>query len=896
MSQFARVDTSILGTKLFRPLLRQNAVPRPGLSKLLDEAVAQNHGIAIISAPAGYGKTTLVVDWLERSSLPSAWLSLDEQDNDLKRFIDYLISAISAIEPGFGETTSGLLKSAQSDKPETFFVPLINEILAIPKKLVLILDDYYFIDEQRIHSGVDYLLQHRPPNLFLVLVTRSDPPLSLVQLRAKGAVTEIRSRDLRFSAGETKVFLNMSMGLGLDDDSIRALETRTEGWAAGLQLAGLSLSGRSGAQIQTHINSFGGSHRDIVDYLGHEVLALQREELRSFLIHTSVLDRLCGPLCDEMLGIDNGQSILLELEQSNLFLIPLDDHREWYRYHHLFKDFLRGRLDTQKASELHNKAAQWLERHGFPTEAVEHLLNAGHMDAAASLVARTSDSLLQSGRLMTITSWLDKLPGNLIKTDGILATTKALILLFMGKTEETAQYIDAAEAYYQKAPDVRGSGRFLILQSAYQFAGGDPADTARVEKIVTLLESGLERIEEGDSFSRGLALILLGETKYWCGDIEESVEWLEKAVDFGDRSNLPVVAMGAISDLVSVLNRQGRRSEAEGVCRNAIAKYHGEEVIPPPVAAFAYGLLGDLEYEANNIDAAEELLRKGLDLGRRLGIDFTSQSKLPYVHLARGDPEKALGINREALNDASSGGYQKGVIAFDVVDADIRVKTGDLVGAKSWIETIDIDSCLGHLTDCFHEERSFIFVRYQLSMQNTAEAIRVLGTHRKWAQKYGFVASLITNALLHVRAHLSDRREEQALGKLKEAIALAKSERYYRRFLDEDIPLESFLPRLSPGEQTFVQECLRVRSESVEQEPVGWKTTSGDIGGTAESLSKREIEILSLIADGLSNQEIAERSFIAVSTVKTHINNIYGKLDVRNRAQAIRKAQTLHII
>jgi LuxR family maltose regulon positive regulatory protein len=889
------MEIPVLETKLFEPSQLRSTVSRVRLVNELEEGVERKRKMSLVSAPAGYGKTTLVADWLHQGERPFTWLSLDERDNDRSRFLRYIVAAMRKIDLRLGEAVMDLLKSVQVVPFESLLVLLINEVIRLSSTLILVLDDYYSIHNEQIHAGLDFLLRNLPPNMHLVVITRHDPPVSLARLRVEDQVTEIRAEDLRFMPDEAAEFFHRSMDLALNPEEIELLETRTEGWIAGLQLAGLSIRGRDQRLIANFLQSFGGKHRDVMEYLGNEVLCLQGDEVRDFLTKTAVLNRMTGSLCDALTGRKDGQALLLQLEQANLFLVPLDDQRLWYRYHHLFGDFLRAGLDAGVISELHRRASRWFEQRSLKNEAIDHALQGDDTSTAARLIEEAFDQILQGGYLSTLIDWLEKLPDNLVRASGRLVTNKSLILLLIGQHQLAESYVEAAELLYKESPDMAGSARFLIARSALRFVKTDPADTEEIRKISLQLEQALDSIAKEDELSLGVALILLGEIRSWAGDLEGAAKSLKEAITLGQRSDQAMVTLGALSDLVFILNnRQGKRSEAAAICRKFVSKYESIPSNPPPIATVAYGLLGDLEYETNHLDVAEELLGKGLELSRHLGVDISGQSKLVSLYLARGETDRANRLIQEALENAGRASYQKWVSVYRSAEADFHIRQGNLDTVSDWIGELDIDDILPRLWDCGREYQCLTYVRYQIARRNHREAMRILESHLNWASKNGFVRSLITNGLLRSRVYTDAGDRELALESLKRAVELAAPQEYYRAFLDEDLPLVDLLRRSSFPQQQFVEKLLAYAVQDYSRsapEETGKKASL-----LSEPLSEREEEILRYIESGLTNREIADRCYIALSTVKTHINNIYGKLDVRNRTQALARARELSLL
>ncbi|MBN1978105.1 MAG: hypothetical protein JW918_11980 [Anaerolineae bacterium] len=467
------MPTPLLTTKLYIPPPRPDLVPRLRLVERLDDGLRLGHRLTLIAAPAGFGKTTLATEWIHTleahrdAPLQVAWLSLDEGDNDPARFFTYLIAALRQLDTGVCQATQSLLGSPQMPPTESLATTLVNDIAAIPSPFVLVLDDYQLIHNALIHDALAFLLDHQPPHMHLLVATRTDPPLSLPRLRVRGHVTEVRADDLRFTEEEAATFLNRALRLELDAEDIAALEARTEGWIAGLQLAALSMQGKG--DVDSFIEAFSGSNRHVIDYLAEEVLAQQQEKIRDFLHQTSILERFCAPLCDVVReGSADSSAILEHLEHQNLFLVPLDDRREWYRYHRLFADFLRTELAREQSATLHLRAARWFEAHDLLPEAVNHALAhavaTGDTDEAVRIVTLAGSRALSEGALATLLGWLDALPDEVVRASGWLTSFKAWCLLMTGQSEMAISYIQSAEATLEHGGSSVDRGRVLGLR------------------------------------------------------------------------------------------------------------------------------------------------------------------------------------------------------------------------------------------------------------------------------------------------------------------------------------------------------------------------------------------------------------------------------------------------
>jgi LuxR family maltose regulon positive regulatory protein len=550
----------LLTTKLYIPPLRPGLVPRPRLIERLDDGLRRGHKLTLVSAPAGFGKTTLIANWKlttsalapERSADASVdncqlvWLSLDEGDNDPMRFFSYLVATLRQCDEAIGQATQSLLGAQQLPPVESLVTLLINDIAVTSMPVILVLDDYQFIHNAAIHLAVAFLLERQPPHMHTVIATRTDPPLPLPRLRARGEMTEIRADDLRFTAGEAAAFLNQTLGLALDAEKIAALEARTEGWIAGLQLAALSMKGAK--DMAGFVSAFSGSNRHVIDYLAEEVLARQPEEVRDFLHQTSILDRFCAPLCNAVTGHNDSDEMLRQLEQANLFLIPLDDRREWYRYHRLFADFLRTDLAPERSAPLHLQAAHWFETYDLLPEAVNHVLAytaaTGDTDEAIRVITLAGSRALSEGALVTLLGWLDALPDGVVRASGWLASFRTWCLLMTGQSEMAMSYIQSAEATLEHSSSSVDRGRVLGLRCT----------VSNAQDILRMAPEALDLIGDADPLSRTGTLFTLGDAQDAVGDVAGAVETFRECYHLSQKHGHQIMAAVALAHLAISIN------------------------------------------------------------------------------------------------------------------------------------------------------------------------------------------------------------------------------------------------------------------------------------------------------------------------------------------------------
>ncbi len=905
------METPLLTTKLYIPPVRPELVSRPRLTERLNAGLHRK--LTLVSAPAGFGKTTLLSEWIHSgvrsreyegrdgnvhktlpipySTLPTlrfAWLSLDEGDNDPARFLAYFVAALQTTRPDVGKSVSAALQSSQPPPIRAILTALINEIAAIPARFALVLDDYHLIGAQPIHDGVAFLLDHQPPNLHLVVASRMALPLPLARLRARGQVTEIREGDLRFTAEEAAAFLNQTMGLSLSLEIVKALESRTEGWIAGLQLAALALQKAPG-EAEAFIATFTGDNRYITDYLIAEVLQRQPEATRDFLRQTAILDRLTGPLCDAMTGREDSQAVLEQLEEANLFLIPLDHRREWYRYHHLFAEFLRATLDQEEQTLLHHRATRWYETHRFTSQAIRHALAHGSLSGdwedAKRLIRLAAEATTFSGSVLTVRGWLDDLPDERVRADGELATYKSWVLALTGDMPLAEEYAAAADTRLRRAeaPAVN-LGKLLALRSFIAVFG-----RRDYEGAIELAAGALQALAEDQPHWRIIALWAMAESQERTSNITEAIATLREAQRTGRAGDNQAFAATVELFLATGLHMHGQRRAAVAVCEEVIERYTDELGHVSPVTGPIFSRLGTLYYETNQLELARQHLNRGLALSEQLGLEGSIMLSRAFVAptlCAQGETGAAL----EALQAAYQLAIQSGLADADwflACEANIRLQQGDLPFVLRWAEAAgpSPDDAPQYL----RIEQHLVYARLLLAQGRVAEARRWLARQARFLQKRGLHRQLLTVHILQSLVAEKLGKHRAACKFLIQALESAAPEDYFRAFLDEDARIIALLPDVRHVAPPFVARLLEYagvsgpRRDSVSQPLI-------------EPLSERELEVLDLIADGLSNREIAERLFIVVGTVKRHTNNIYGKLDVHSRTQAVAKATTLRLL
>ncbi len=894
------MPTPILAAKLYVPPLRPQGVLRPRLIERLNEGLSRK--LTLISAPAGFGKTTLVSAWVAGCARPAAWLSLDEADSDPARFLTYLVSALQTVEARVGKDLLGMLHAPQSPTAltEALLTELLNEIATIPKAFVLILDDYHVLDSQAIDQALNFLIEHQPPQMHLVIATREDPPLPLARLRGRGHLTELRADDLRFTSAEAADFLNAGMGLALREADIAALAARTEGWIAGLQLAALSMQGRSDAA--SFIRAFAGSHRFVLDYLLEEVLQKQPERVQSFLLRTSILDRLCGALCDAVLDTPAaaGQETLEYLERANLFIVPLDNVRGWYRYHHLFGDLLRQRLGHPPTlAGDHRRASVWYEARDNLTEALRHAVAAGDFERAARLAEAAWKDMERTFQTAAWLGWAKKLPHAVIGSRPRLCVQIGWAFSDIGDTESSEAYLQGAERALAgaPAPDALKSlpATIALIRADNAQIQGNLADTMKYAEL------SVQLAPDDEGLLRAQAAITLGFTHWAAGNLEASLRatraWMDDMRRLGNQ-NFVIVSAFAVADMLIVLGRLG---EAEKGLRQAIqqAAAQGQEAIA--VTAHHHLALALLAHERGDAAAAGRRLQSAADLGQRTTlVDWLYRWNLAQARLKESAGEWDAALD---LLDEASRVYVKNAIPLarpvEALKARLYLKQGRPDQAAAWARErgLSVTDAVSYLGECEY----LTLARLRLAEGAFAGVTPLLERLLALAEAQRRTGNMIEIRLTQALAHQAQGSRPPALAALERALALAEPEGYLRAFVDEGEPLRLLLLDFRAAHEKqpahpllgYVSRILAAFS------PPGAAASATPMSqdvAIIEPLTDRELEVLRLVAAGYSNVEISRRLYLAVSTVKGHNLRIFSKLQVQNRTEAVARARELGLL
>ena len=909
----------LLATKLHMPGLGPGLVPRPRLTERLDEGLGR--GLVLVCAPAGYGKTVLLTGWAQRARPAAAWLSLDGGDNDPARFWRHALAALDRVCAGIGGRVGLLLGPPAPARFEPLVTALINELAAGPDgdEVLLVLDDYHVIGAQEVHASVDFLLEHRPENLQLIVASRSDPPLALARLRARGQLAEVRAADLRFTAAEAAALLRQVAAIperALPDPAAAALTARTEGWAAGLQLAALSLRGQE--DVTGFVTAFTGSHRYVLDFLAEEVLDRQDERLRTFLLETSVLDRLSGPLCDAVTGRTGSQALLEQAEQAGLFLVPLDEVRGWWRYHHLFADLLRARLQPGQPGEvarLHRNAAAWYEEHELADDAIRHAVAVGEMTWAARLIERHADEFLLRSEGATVQRWLSVLPAGLATSRPRLLLAQAWLDGLGGRVDVARPSLAAAERALAAAagradepfePSVGRAASWLVnvpaaiaLGHAYLAVLSGDADRA-----IAFASRARAEVGEGEWMLDSLIRVYLSVAEWLCGRLPEA----ERA--FGS-SIARWQAAGETTWVVRVCELLGLVQRALGCLDAAVATYRQAlEVVAPPGrralagAGIGYVGLAEVAYQRNELDVALRTVTEGVAICRQFSYTqplAAGLATLAWIRQATGDPAGA----RVAIGEAGQAAPGPAGLLNPVPAqrARLLLAQGDLAGAARWVTERGLGA--DDEPDYPREPGYLVLARVLLAREEADRALALLERLRAGAAAQDRAGSLIEIGALRALGLAASGEEKAAVDALAGALTIACPQGYVRVFADEGPPMAALLGRLIAAQRTgraaarVPLECLARLQRAFDAGPSApdhRPGTGAAVQGIVEPLTSRELEVLQLLAAGRSNQGIARELVVSLDTVKKHVSHVLGKLGAASRTEAVARARQLALI
>ncbi len=884
------MSTPILATKLYIPPPRPKVVLRPRLLERLNEGLPAGGKLTLISAPAGFGKTTLVSEWVAGGARPIAWLSLDAGDNDPARFLAYLVAALQTILVGIGAGVLAALESPQPPATDALLTVLLNEIAAMRQEFILVLDDYHLIDAKPVDQALAFLLERQPPQMHLVIATREDPSLPLARLRARGQLTELRAADLRFTPAEAADFLNQVMGLNLSRDDIAALETRTEGWVAGLQLAALSMRGHQDAA--GFIKSFTGSHHFVLDYLVEEVLGQQSASVQTFLLRTAILDRMCGPLCDAVLlaPAASGQETLEYLEHANLFIVPLDNERHWYRYHHLFAELLRQRLlQSDNVAEYHIRASQWYETNDLVLEAFHHAAAANDVERAVRLMESKGMPLHLPGAATAILNWLESLPTTVLNAQPALWWKQASLLLLIGQTTDVEEKLQATEAALAAAalPGAELDDRTRNLIGKIAVARASLAEKQhRAETILDQARRALEYLHPNNLSYRSEAVQTMGYAYYLQGDRAAAGRAYAEALALAQASgNLvnTILATTCLGQIQQLENQLHLAAETYQRVLQLIGDYS------PANAGVAYFGLARICYEWNDLAAAEQHGEQTLQLARQYN-QFTNRFIMCGVFLARlklirGDVAGAAALLAQAEQSARQHNFMHRMPEVVAIQVLVLLRQGQVAAAAQLARQYELPLSQA---------------RVHLAQGDPAAASAVLEPFRQKMEAKGWADERLKTMVLQGVALYLKGEKDQAVQLLAEALALAEGGGFIRLFVDEGPPMARLLAEAAARgiRPDYVSRLLAAFEDLTKDEGPTTKLASSVVrpSSLVEPLSQRELEILKLITQGLSNREIGERLFLALDTIKGHNRRIFEKLQVQSRTEAIARAHELGLL
>jgi LuxR family maltose regulon positive regulatory protein len=907
------MPAALIATKLHIPRVRAERVARPALLDRLNAGLAGR--LTLVSAPAGFGKTTLVAEWVSHLDRPVAWLSLDERDSDPARFLAYFISALQHIEDEAGTAALASIGNTPAPSDIAHLLPqLVNDIQDIPEPFVLVLDDYHLVTGQPVHDALAFVIEHQPEPMHLVITTRADPPLPLARLRARGQLNEIRQADLRFTPAEATELLRANLGSKLASDQVETLTERTEGWIAALQMASLALrglpagAGRLPAGAETFVRTFGGAHRHIADYLVEEVLAQQPEEVRSFLLRTSILDRLTGPLCDDLLAGESqsasGTQMLEDLERANLFIEPLDDRRQWYRYHRLFSDLLRLRLSQSDppidAPSLHRRASAWYAAHDMLPEAIQHASQAADDEQTAMLIEQAAPAAWRQGELTTALQWLDSLSQASRRRHPLLSVYLATICLLR------AEPFARVEALVQEAAasdsQARCAGEVALLRSMVAMYRGEvPAALAESQQAVV-------RIPDDSPF-RGLATRVRSALHLMTGDLDAAERLLEQDVAASDRAGDRLGCSASLRRLGSLALMRGGLRRAGAFYQRALDLSRDSAGRPWPVAGRILLHLAEIALERNDLNTAEALVNQGSDLLERFLPGWNSEAFFLRARLehARGREDGARASSQMALERARTTETSMDDVFLEIQAARLAIWQGDLAAAERWASKWTSRSeprSLSRSQDLEVMIRSRLFremgrttlVRYHLARGDADEARKLLGPSSEtdagpspWGNRVELLA-------LHALAKHAGGDSVQAQRDLDEALGLAEPEGFVRAFIEEGEPMKRLLQEAARRDRhrAYALRLLQVMEAGTRPPPAPEHGSAP--APLVEPLTEREVEVLRLLQTSLTTPEIADELGIAPSTVRTFVKNVYGKLGVHRRLDALDRGRELGLL
>jgi LuxR family maltose regulon positive regulatory protein len=884
-------------TKLHVPTTRSDLIERPRLNQQLDRCV--EHKLLLVSAPTGFGKTTLLSEWSQQSECPVAWVSLDDTDNDPMHFWSYVVAALDKLDDSVGKNLLPLIHSSRPSPVVEYTIPaLINTVTSIPDHFTLVLDDYHRIESETIHEALAYLLEYLPSNMHLILASRTEPPLPLAQWRAHGQLMELRVPDLRFSVDETEHLFNQAMGLDMLPGDVATLQERTEGWAAGLHLA--ALTAREQSEVGS-LRDFRGDHQYIVDYLASEVLQRQPEPIRAFLLQTCILDTLKGSLCDAVTGQANGQAILEQLHQRNLFITALD-RKGHYRYHQLFADFLRDQLERDPSidpSVLHLRAADWYERHGGIDQAVSHTLTAGHVAEAVQLIERTAHQHVMRGEFATLLGWFEALPAEAVHSRPDLCLIYAWVLANSGQVDAASETLDQLEAHLDGGDEAKTLlGEAATVRARIAVVQGDTAQNIHYsQKSLDLLPA--------DNLMRGDVFLDLAFAHSDVQDFEAAEAAFVKAIEISQPMGNLRTALMATYYLAEMYVERGQFPQAVQRWQQGLAWC--QQADPPSASAcWAHAGFGALLYEWNDVTAAVDHLRQAVALGRKSGeikvLMYTPVS-LAQALQTQGQPDEALVVLDAGAQIAQQTCIGELADRIDAARVGVWLRRGEIDTADRWLQRRG----LSVWSEGLSRGAVAVLARFHLaqgradravSSEELARTVELVQAQYEMDAAYDLTYVLAQHLALLAMLYQALGDDDQAIDRMAEAVSLAEPMGLVRTFVDHGTAMADLLREMAakgPGSSYLAKLLGAFRDDTVARGAVA-RPPLIDSQPLIDPLRQREIEVLQHIAQGRSNKEIADEMVVAVSTVKWYLRNIYDKLQVHRRTQAVARARELNLL
>jgi LuxR family transcriptional regulator, maltose regulon positive regulatory protein len=903
------VTGSLLETKFYLPKRSTGLVPRPHLTDRVGRGIRTK--LTLVSAPAGFGKSTLLADSLAVAATDgsvTAWLSLEPSDNDPVVFWAQVIAALRTVAPEVGASSLSLLETPGT-AIEAALAPLLNDLNAFPSEVVLVLDDYHVIEAQDIQVGMSFMLEHLPTQVHVVIATRADPSLPLARLRARGELVEIRAADLRFTPDEATAYFNGVMSLGLTAGDVATLESRTEGWIAALQLAGLSMQGRE--DIAGFIADFAGDDRYVVDYLVEEVWQRQPDHVRAFLLQTSILSRMTGSLCDAVTGHEGGRATLEALDRGNLFIIPLDDRRRWYRYHHLFADVLQARLlDVQPAlgTELHRRATEWYAQEGELAEAISHAVAGKDLARAADLIELGIPALSRDRQESTLRRWLEALPDDVIRTRPVLSDGYAGSILVRGETDGVEERLRDAERWLDAivaAPDGRPPGMIVVDETAFRdlpasvaiHRAGQARILGDLPGTVAHARRALDLVQEDQYLSRGASAALLGLSAWTLGDLDSAHLGYVEAMANLEKAGYLADVLGCAVTLADIEIAQGRLHEAKRTYERALELSIGHGVPPLRGTADMHVALSALARERDDLPSAVEHLRAAAELGEENGLpqnSYRSRLALARVRQTERDFDGAIELLREAER-VYANDFSPDIRPIGAVMARVWIAAGRIAEASAWVRASGLSTAdgLSYVREFEHVTLARVLLAEgtrDRSGERIAEVLVFLARLLAAAMDGNRIGSVIDILIVQALALHASGDPTAALSALARAVDLAEPEGYVRAFIDEGPPMTALLKLAAKrsNSSSYVRRLLAAVPAPEGRAPIDQPLI--------EPLSERELDVLRLLESDLDGPDIARELSVSLATVRTHTRNIYAKLGVNNRSAAVRRGAELGLL